>query len=163
MVLAAVTALETLSRVKLGGWPAGREAALLLLFLCAAHFLFFYGTRVAGDEAATRAVAPYESWDYINIGDAEGRRAVDRQIDRIPGKLLVFVRYWPGHHFEEWIRNEADIDAGRVVWANDLGYTENESLQNYYPDRAAWLLEPDALRPHLEPYRPQRIQLLPIR
>jgi hypothetical protein len=162
MALATVTALETLYRVKVRGWPAGREAALLLLFLCAAHFLFFYSARLAGDEATIRAVARYESWDYINVGDAEGRRAVDRQIDRIPGKLLIFVRYWPGHGFEEWIHNEADIDAGRVVWANDLGYTENESLQDYYPDRAAWLLEPDALTPHLEPYRPERIQLLPI-
>jgi hypothetical protein len=162
MVLAAVTALETLSRVKLRGWPAGREAALLLLFLCAAHFLFFYGTRLAGDEAAIRAVDRFESWDYINIGDAEGRRAVDGRIAAIPGKLLVFVRYGPEHQYQEWLHNEADIDAARVVWADDLGDTENGDLLDYYPDRAAWLLEPDARPPHLEPYRPQRIQVLPI-
>ena len=138
MVLASVTALETLSRVKLRGWPAGREAALLLLFLCAAHFLFFYGVRLFGDEGTVRSVARYEGWDYINIGDAEGRRAVQRRLDQIPGQLLVFVRYGPSHMFQEWMHNDADIDAARIVWADDLGDTENETLLDYYPGRAAW-------------------------
>jgi hypothetical protein len=162
MVLVSVTALETLGRVELRGWPAGREAALLLACLCAAHFLFFYGVRLFGEEAAVRAVARYESWDSITTGDVEGRRAIDRRIEAIPGKVLIFVHYSPSHVFREWIQNEADIDAARVVWANDLGDTENERLLDYYPGRAAWLLEPDALPPRMEPYHPQRIEELPI-
>ena len=161
-MLTSVTALETLSRVKFRGWPAGREAALLIVLLCAAHFLFFYGVRLFGDEATVRSVARYEGWDYINLGDAEGRRAVQRRLDQIPGPLLVFVRYEPNHMFQEWIHNDADIDAARIVYADDLGDTENETLLDYYPSRSAWLLEPDALPPRLEPYRPQRIELLPI-
>jgi len=39
-----------------------------------------------------------------------------------------------------------------VVWARDLGFFENEKLRKYYPDRTAWLLEPDLRPVHLKPY-----------
>ncbi|HJT88867.1 MAG TPA: hypothetical protein VJ732_13450, partial [Bryobacteraceae bacterium] len=75
---------------------------------------------------------------------------------RIPGKLLVFVRYWPQHRFqEEWIYNRASIDQARLVWARDLG-SENQKLRNYYPDRSVWLLEPDARPPRLTAYASPR-------
>ena len=65
------------------------------------------------------------------------------------GKLLVVVRYWPQHIFQdEWVYNRADIDGARVVWARDLGAAENEKLRRYYPDRSVWLLEPDARPPN---------------
>jgi hypothetical protein len=65
----------------------------------------------------------------------------------------VFVRYWPGHLFHEWIHNAAEIDSSRVVWARDLGDAENQKLIRYYPDRHAWLVEPDARPPRLIVYR----------
>ena len=68
------------------------------------------------------------------------------------GKQLVFVRYWPRHLFDEWIHNAANPDASRVVFAGDLGSEENEKLRQYYPDRTAWILEPDARPPRLTPY-----------
>ncbi len=52
------------------------------------------------------------------------------------------------NRFEEWVYNGADIDASRVVWARDLG-AENKKLLRYYPDRTAWLLEPDSRPPRL--------------
>ena len=74
---------------------------------------------------------------------------------RMPGKQLVFVRYWPGHIFQnEWVYNAADIDGSRVVWARDLGPEEDEKLRRYLPDRTAWLVEPDARPPRLGPYEP---------
>jgi hypothetical protein len=53
---------------------------------------------------------------------------------------------------DEWVYNAADIDAARVVWARDLGTTENEKLRRYYPDRTVWRLEPDARPPKLSRY-----------
>lgn len=151
-VLVSVTALDRLSRLTIRGWPAGQPAANLIVFLCTAHFLFWYGLHAFENEELARALVPYETWDLINHGDLEGRRAINNQLAQIPGKQLVFVRYWPQHQFAEWVHNAADIDGARVVWARDLEATENEKLQRYYPDRTAWLLEPDAKPPRLSRY-----------
>ena len=152
-ILVSVTALERLSRLNAGGWPAGQQAACVIIFLCAAHFLFWYGLHAFENEEIARALAPYETWDLINHGDPEGRRAINNRLAKMQGKQLVFVRYWPQHRFEEWVHNPADIDGARVVWARDLGTADNEKLQRYYPDRTAWLLEPDAKPPRLSRYQ----------
>jgi len=129
------------------------EAAQVLLFLCIAHFIFWYGMHVFDTEDFSQAVRPYESWDAINHGNPERRMAVKEQLAGIPGPVLVFVRYWPQHIFQdEWVYNEADLDRSRVVWARDLGDTENRKLRQYYPSRSVWLLEPDARPPKLAPY-----------
>jgi hypothetical protein len=89
----------------------------------------------------------------VNHGDPVGRIGVNRQLAQVPGKQLVFVRYWPKHEVTEWVYNGADIDGQTVVFARDLGAPENEKLRAYYPDRKAWLLEPDARPPKLSPYQ----------
>ena len=87
---------------------------------------------------------------------------MNRELARSPGKQLVFVRYWPQHIFQnEWVYNAADIDQARVVWARDLGSAEDQKLLRYYPDRTAWLLEPDAMPPKLSHYQPELEQPKP--
>ncbi len=152
-LLVSVTALERLSRIVIGRYPAGAEAAQLLLLLCAAQFLFWFGFHLFGNSNASIAILQYDSWDDVNHGDPEGRIAVRDQLAQASGKQLVFVRYWPRHRFKEWVRNDADIDAARVVWALDRGAAENQKLRRYYPDRKDWLLEPDAHPPRLSPYQ----------
>ena len=152
-VLVSVVGLERLSRVTIRGTMAGQAAAQLLVFLCVAQFLFWYGFHLFANSNASLAMLPYDTWDYVNHGDPEGRIAVRDRLAQAPGKQLVFVRYWPQHRFEEWVQNAADIDEARVVWALDRGTLENEKLQHYYPDRTVWLLEPDARPPKLAPYR----------
>jgi len=151
-VLASVVGLEHLSRVSVRGTAVGCQAARLIVFLCAAHFVFWYGIHAFYDEDIVTAATRYETWDAINHGDPEGRLAIDGQLMKAPGKQLVFVRYWPQHLLHEWVNNAADIDGSRVVWARDLGPEENEKLRGYYPDRTVWLLEPDAKPPRLTPY-----------
>ena len=75
-----------------------------------------------------------------------------QQLEAAPGRQLIFVRYGPQHRFQEWVHNAADIDGARIVWARDLGADENQKLLRYYPDRTAWLLEPDARPPRLRSY-----------
>jgi hypothetical protein len=142
-VLISVTALERLSRFHL---------ARVILFLCAAHFVFWYGLHFSRSEPLDAAMTPYETWDAINHDDPEGRIAINRQLAALAGKQLVFVRYYLPHDFREWVHNAADIDAAQIVWARDLGPEENEKLRRYYTDRTVWVLEPD-LRPlRLTPY-----------
>jgi hypothetical protein len=118
-----------------------------------AQFLFWYTLHLFDNQQFSQALRQYETWDGLNHRNPAARIAVNRQVEAIPGKLLMFVRYYPQHHFqEEWIYNRADIDASRVVWARDLGALENEKLRAYFPDRSAWLLEPDFRPPRLIPY-----------
>ncbi len=124
-------------------------AARLIVLLCAAHFIFWYGIHAMGNENIRLAMAKYESWTFLNEGDPEGRNAIDKQLAAIPGKLLVFVHYSPIHGFHEWIHNGADIDSQRIVRALDRGGEEDEKLHEYYPDRKILFLEADARPPRL--------------
>jgi hypothetical protein len=149
LVLIGVTGLERLSRLKLRGIPVGQFSARLLVFLCAAHFLFWYGIHLFANENLLLAMGRYETWDFIDYGDPEGRISINQQLAEAPGKQLVFVRYGPQHTFREWVHNAADIDSAPVVWALDLGADEDQKLERYYPDRTVWLVEPDARPPRL--------------
>jgi hypothetical protein len=81
--------------------------------------------------------------------DAEGswgaeRAALERGFRREPGRDLVFVEYGAGHSYnQEWVYNEADIDASEVVWARSMGDERNRALRDFYPDRVSWRLVVD--------------------
>jgi hypothetical protein len=73
------------------------------------------------------------------------RAALLRQLEHDPRRHLVVVRY---HHprphglgHEDWVFNEADIDAARVVWARAINPEADRRLLDYFGDRQAWLLE----------------------
>jgi hypothetical protein len=134
-VLIGVTGLQQLSRFS-------GLAARVVFLVCIAQFGFEYGLH-----AISR-----DPWS-LALRNPERRVAVASQLALAGGKQLVFVRYWPHHIFQdEWVYNAADIDGARVVWARDLGAVEDEKLRRYYPDRTAWVLEPDARPPRLTPY-----------
>ncbi|HTQ55498.1 MAG TPA: hypothetical protein VMI94_13615 [Bryobacteraceae bacterium] len=131
-VLVSIVGLERLTRIS----PL---AARVIYLLCVAQFGLEFGF----------ACASGNPW-LLELRNPERRVAVGRQLAQVPGKQLVFVRYWPRHIFQdEWVYNAADIDGARIVWARDLGDAEDQRLLRYYPDRAAWLLEPDAQPPRL--------------
>jgi hypothetical protein len=142
--LGALTCLFIL--VSIAGLQRMRpDVTRLIMYLCLAHFAFFYA----------RAFS-----DRVNPGR---RVAVDRELAQAAGQQLVFVRYWPQHIFQdEWVYNSADIDHARVVWARDLGASEDQKLLDYYRSRTAWLLEPDAMPPKLTPYQREAEQPKPV-
>ena len=146
-VLLSVTALQRLSTFSIRGSSAGLHAARLLVFLCLAHFGFWYGLHLFRTQDFASSAIRYETWDAINYGDPDGRIAIADQLARVPGTHLVFVRYWAQHRFKEWVFNAADIDSARVVWARDLGPDENEKLRRYYPGRTVWFSRPTPGRP----------------
>jgi hypothetical protein len=67
------------------------------------------------------------------------------QLGQDGAEHLVVVRYLHpkpgGLGHEDWVFNEADIDASRVVWARERGPQEDRWLLDYYAGRRAWLLE----------------------
>jgi hypothetical protein len=151
--LAAIVCLFVLISIvglqKLGPWPAR-----MLVMLCCAHFLFWFGLHLADDSELSKRMRPYETWDAINHTNPARRIAVRDRLAEVPGQLLVFVRYFPQHVFqEEWVFNAADIDSSRIVWARDLGPVENRALLSYYPNRRPLLLEPDQDTPELSDYK----------
>jgi hypothetical protein len=141
-VLVSVKSLERLNH-----WS--RPGIMLILILCLAHFAFWYSIQMSGNRNLLTALSQEETGDVINYGDAEGRIAINDRLTQVGGKQLVFVRYSPQHGEHDWIHNAANIDGSRVVWALDLGPEEDQLLERYYPDRQAWLLEPDARPPQL--------------
>jgi hypothetical protein len=122
-----------------------------LLVLCFASFAFWFGVYILANPTVS-AITDYQTWNYLNTGDPQGRLDINNQLRHSPGQQLVFVHYAPFHRFEEWVHNDADIDHSQTVWANDLGPDENQKLLHYYPNRTPWLLEPDARPPALRPY-----------
>jgi hypothetical protein len=60
------------------------------------------------------------------------------------GKHLLIVRYGLRHDpGDEWVHNDAGIDASPVVWARELDRDDNAELIRYFGDRSVWLVEPD--------------------
>jgi hypothetical protein len=152
-ILVVITGLQRLSALTIHSRYAGRGAARILLFLCGAHFVFWYGLHLFESSGVSQALLPYETWDAINHQNPQRRILVNRELDKIPGQLLVFVRYSQQHAFQdEWVYNRADIDGARIVWARDLGQAEDEKLLQYYPHRKALLLAPDMRLPQLGDY-----------
>jgi hypothetical protein len=77
-------------------------------------------------------------------------------LERGNDKHLVLVQYGPHHSFnDEWVFNEADIDAAKVVWARDMGLPKNCELVNYFRDRVIWSIEID------DDKKPVEVQLYP--
>jgi len=137
-VLIAITGLRQLSRFN-------ALAARVVFSVCIAQFALEYGLHAVSNDP----------WS-LALRNPERRVFIDKQLAKASGKQLVFVQYWPRHIFQdEWVYNAADIDGAPVVWARDLGAAENEKLRRYYPDRTAWLLEPDARPPRLTAYTAQ--------
>jgi len=145
--IAAISSLLTLAAL-IGLARSNRILGRMIIYVGAFHFVFWYGVHLAD----IRPLESFETWVNIDRANPEGRTAVQQRLTEAPGKQLVFVRYGPQHAFQEWVHNSADVDSQPVVWARDLGPLEDEKLRQYYPDRTAWLLQPDNQPPTLSTY-----------
>jgi hypothetical protein len=88
-------------------------------------------------------------------GQGAWRANILRALESKPGRHIVFVQYNRlAYLTSEWVYNEADIDAARVVWAQDMGDARNREVLAYYRDRRAWIVNPDDAPGNLSPYDP---------
>ena len=103
----------------------------------------------------TKAITAHQTTDQVqakNMQIAQKGGIEQALLKKQPGKHVIFVSYagLPYPH-EEWIYNPANIDVARVIWALDLGQTENEKLRRYYAGRFFWRFKP-AESMNLKPY-----------
>jgi len=114
--------------------------ALLLILLC--------------ETACNVARGACDPMWWTCTGDPS-RVYVQKQLEEIPGKHLVMVRYSDNHNIhDEWVYNSADIDGSRVVWARELTPEQNARLFAYFKGRDVWLVEPDLDNTEIKPYTP---------
>ena len=96
------------------------------------------------------------TWYNAKVVETDRSRML-AQLQALPKSQLVFVRFAPrSKSLFDWVYNRADIDSAKVVWARDMGAARNQELIDYFPDRQAWLAEPDIDPAHWEPYGVQK-------
>jgi hypothetical protein len=113
-------------------------AVFVLMIAAEAEAIVTHGTRDQAQAANTQI--------------AQKERIEQELLKKQSGQHVIFVSYagLPSPH-EEWIYNPANIDAAPVIWALDLGQTENERLRRYYAGRSFWRFKPAesmSLRPY---------------
>ena len=91
----------------------------------------------------------YQSW-CCNELQSDAKPRIRATLDSVAGRHLVLVKPKtnPDNLFQ-WIYNDADIDAAKIVWARDMGGSGNESLLKYFHDRVVWELDPNVSPPRL--------------
>jgi hypothetical protein len=66
------------------------------------------------------------------------RRSIRQQLDQLPGRQLIFVRYSPDYSIhDEWVYNQADLQQAKVIFAHDLSNERDQSLLAEFPGRQA--------------------------
>jgi hypothetical protein len=85
----------------------------------------------------------FQSWCCKVTGNLSKSR-IERNLEAKPGKHLVFVKAKTDpYNLFQWIYNDADIDASRIVWARDLGAERNAQLIAYFGGRQVWAVDPN--------------------
>jgi hypothetical protein len=150
---------------RLGGWrwrgrPLGAALSRRLALVPAAMLVLPLGLVIRGESL------PYSVKRSCCVTRTTSARGLAvAQINAIPGRHLVLVRYDATRPLRaSWIANDPDIDAARVIWANDLGSRRNAALIARYPGYRLWrvtlrdgelpVLKPTTTTPAAEPSRP---------
>jgi hypothetical protein len=134
--LLLVQAIRHLRRWQVKGRPVGMFLTRLVVILVLARIAFY----IARPPSLVEAVGPE-------------RAKLVKQLDALPNRQLVIVRYSPDHFpFVEWVYNAADVDHAKVVWAREIPGVDMNPLFEYFRGRTILLLEPDRQPVQLRPY-----------
>ncbi len=124
------------------GEPLGLSRTLVFFAIA---LTAVYIVEAARNPSLSSFVAPAGVW--ANPGN-QSRAKILKQLEALPGKHLVIVRYSTGNtETGEWVYNRADIDSAKVVWAREIPGVEIEPLLKYFCSYHIWLLEPPNLTP----------------
>ncbi len=143
--------------------PGGQAVGLGILRLTVLLCVVLAGLRTWAEPLHLKlAQWPVSQWidTWYGPGPFGAERArIDEQLQQLPGKQLVIVRYLPNHDpYDEWVYNAADIEGSRVIWARETNSTDDRDLIRYYKDRRVWLVQPDLQPAQISPYTLPRQQ-----
>jgi hypothetical protein len=99
---------------------------------------------------------PTSNWMVMWYGPGHfgtDRAHIAAGLEHLPGRQLVFVHdSFRRNPSDQWVYNEANVDASKVVWAWDMDANNNRELMKYYPDRKAWLVDLNTEPATISPY-----------
>ncbi|MBO0696748.1 MAG: hypothetical protein J2P56_11700, partial [Verrucomicrobia bacterium] len=139
--LAALLILVTQSMRYLSQWKyCGREVGRFLVNAIPVAVLVVTVT------SQVEAISAHQTTDQVQAKNARiaQKESIEQTLLKTQsGQHVIFVSYagLTSPH-EEWVYNPANIDAAPVIWALDLGRTENEKLRQYYAGRSFWRFNP---------------------
>jgi hypothetical protein len=139
--LAALLILVVQSMRYLRQWKYhGREVGR---FLVSAIPVAVFMVTIATEAEAIATHRTTDQTQAMNAQIAQKENIEQELLKKQPGQHVIFVSYagLPSPH-EEWIYNRANIETAPVIWALDLGQTENEKLRRYYAERSFWRFKP---------------------
>jgi len=142
-------AMRHLRLWKPGGQPTGVALVRLIVTVC----VLLAGLRTFAEPLHLRLDKwPTMTW-YGSKDFGRPRARVAAILNQLPGRQLAIVRYSPGHNpLDEWVYNAPDTDSSRVVWAREMGGSQDLELIRYYQNRKTWLVEPDKTPAEVSPY-----------
>jgi hypothetical protein len=129
----AVFGVVTLGLERVDAWqPKGRRLGTAICIATLTALLFGLAQEIR------RVPDIHTAWGHDFTGPR--RAETVRTLRESPGRDLVIVRYGPNHvPHHEWVYNDADIDASEIVWARDMGPSENRRLLEHFRDRRVWI------------------------
>jgi hypothetical protein len=134
--------VESLRRIRVWRWSGRRVGPWMVGLLLAAWCLWLIPKGIA--------MSRFDTGDDCRKQSIE-RAAILNRLKQEPGRHLVIVRYGPEHSVHaEWVYNEADIDASKIIFAREM--KDNRPLLEYFKDRNVWLVEADQTPARLTPY-----------
>ena len=131
-------------------WRIGTALTLAVPMIC----LMMIAVRAAAGPLKLSMILGVPTWCSRFSQDYQREDLIAR-LKSQGGKHLVIVRYSADHvPHEDWVYNDADIDAATVVWAREMSPAKDAELTRYFHDRHVWLLEPDRDWLKLSDYSP---------
>ena len=144
--------LEAMRYVRLWRWRNKPTGFFLVRAVPSACFAMLFLPVISAPRTFPPPPRLFESWccggPYFHA-----RVNLEKRLENMKGRHLVIVHYgrekMGGY---EWVYNAPDIDRSKVVWARDMGQSQNRELIDYYKDRKVWLLEVGSTSSDLIPY-----------
>lgn len=144
--------LQSLRHLRFCRWRGGPTGQSLVLIVPLISIVMFI-LAVVTFPSIPKQGKTFNEWCCTRTGPSE-RSSLLADLNAQGGRHLVIVQYDPAKeiYLDKWIHNDADIDKAQVVFARDMGVSENVRLINYFRDRKVWLLKADDRSSSLMPY-----------